>query len=150
MRQRRRQVLGQDPRESELGATPERLRAVLGAGSIAKAREALDALKADVKRAHKRLAFDLHPDRNEGTDDQQAKADRLVALTAARDRILGLTLKERPPQPQPVTIVIGGVGGFWPGAATGSASTSTTSGGFYTPGGAWSSGWRSSGSGGSA
>lgn len=138
---RRPQTIGQDPHESELGATPERLRAVLRLGTIEQAREALDALKADVKRAHKRLAFDLHPDRNEGEDDQKAKADRLVALTAARDRILDLTLTQQIQQPPPIVVH---VSGFWGGPLSSSTNTtsSTGAGGFWTPGGSWSGGWR--------
>ena len=52
---------------SEMGFTPQQLQSVLrGARSLPEAKERLESIKADVRRAFKRKALELHPDRTGG------------------------------------------------------------------------------------
>jgi len=59
----------------------------------------LDELKECSKKAWKKLAFDKHPDRNDGNDEE------FKTLSSAYDNIQNLRVIKTPPRPQPMRVV---------------------------------------------
>ena len=108
--------------QDRLGLGPDKLRECLQVPRVELARARLAALIAEAKRAYKREAFELHPDR--GGD-----ADALVELNEAWGVLRQLKVQaQRKPRPVPVVRVYS--------YSNGSATTSTTSTG-WTGAGSW-------------
>ena len=97
------------------GITQVDLRHVQAAPSLDEAAVRLDALKARARKELRRLAVDLHPDRN---GDDPVKTERLKALTELLSKFSAVQVKLAPAQPVMRVYVVQNVWG---------ASTSTTS-----------------------
>lgn len=78
------------------GITQVDLRHVQAAPSLDEAAVRLDALKARARKELRRLAIDLHPDRN-GNDP--VKTERLKALTELLSKFSAVQVKLAPAQP---------------------------------------------------
>lgn len=93
---------------SDLDCSVEELRAADLAFDVAKLKE----LQARAKKAFRRLALELHPDR---TGNDPAKADRFRRLVEVHEFIAGLEMRR--PQPQRVVFVsCTFTGGGWGGS----------------------------------
>jgi hypothetical protein len=92
----------------DLGVTPEAIEAVGRERDPARAEALLSALKETARKSFRRLAFELHPDRN---PDDPEKARLFVALTKVAEYVQALELP-RPPEPVPyrVSFTMPGVG----------------------------------------
>jgi hypothetical protein len=107
-----------------LGLKQAEFQAVLAQGDLARATAALDELKKRAKKAFRKAALDLHPDRNPERESDFQLANNVHEI------IQGLSLNRRPPPPprphyQNVRVVV--VRGSWSsGGATTSYTTSTT------------------------
>lgn len=113
---------------TRLGVTEAALSGLMG-HQIEEARKRLDALKADVKKRYRELAFQLHPDRNAGDDTEFKKLSG--AWLMLEPWLAALEIRPQPPAPPPMIIIqFGGFQGAQTGFSTGSATTSTGSG-FY-------------------
>lgn len=126
-----------------LGVTPNDFNAVRVEPSFEGATAALERVKEKVRKAYKKLAFELHPDR---TGNDPAKTELFKAVSKIRAEIDALTIERGPlPVPVPVGIPViiiqygyGGVGRPPPGhpaanggvrqwgAGAGSATTTVT------------------------
>lgn len=84
---------------TELGAPPQAMRAVQCAPSFEEGKRRLEELKGLVRKTYKRLAFELHPDRNNG---DAVKAEKLKVVSRLKDEFMKLEL--RPPRPPPQRI----------------------------------------------
>lgn len=80
----------------ELGVTPGALAAIRGAANFDDATAKLAALKQMVKTNFKRLALELHPDRNGG---DAAKTELFKALVQVQKDVDVLEIRRAPPQP---------------------------------------------------
>lgn len=105
---------------AELGIDQQRLAAAARApGTLAQAKERFDALKAEARKAFKRKALELHPDR---TDGDEAKTDLFKRLQLVVEVFCKAELRPAPP-PRPQVQVVRVYGGF-------SSTSSTTSSGW--------------------
>ena len=82
--------------QRRLGATPERLQAILQHPKFEDCQRLLAELKAEVKVNFKRLARQLHPDLH----NDEGMARELATLTQVRAALLDLKIERKPP-PQP-------------------------------------------------
>lgn len=82
---------------AELGMTPQRLQAIRQMG-YQQAVQAMDRLKADVKKASKRLALKYHPDRNQANPGPATAKFKMVM--AVLQEVQGLrVVPQKPVQP---------------------------------------------------
>jgi hypothetical protein len=125
-----------------LGVTLEQFQHPLRANSQDEGARRLADLKANVKRAFRKAALDLHPDRTGGDEE---KAGRFKLASSVAEVVEALTLhvqRPRPPPPVPRggVVIINmqpGVHVRWTtgSASTGSATTTTTNGWPWDAGG---------------
>ena len=102
-----------------LGLRREDFHAVQTAPSFEVAQQRLEELKLRAKKAFKRCAMDLHPDRTNG---DPAKTEDFKLVSSAVDEIDKLVMQRPQPQPQ-MRVVFIRVGGF----NTYSSTATTTS-----------------------
>lgn len=107
-----------------LGLRQEDFRAVETAPSFEEGVRRLDELKGRVKKAFRRVALELHPDR---TNNDPAKTEDFKLASSAADEIDKLALRRPQPRPQVHYIRIH-FNGF--GTATTTSSTTTSWNGF--------------------
>jgi hypothetical protein len=110
---------------SELGITPQQIQAAIrGARTLPEANERLDAIKADARRAFKRKALELHPDRTGGDSEKEALFKKLQHVVEAFSKI---SVRVQQPRPQPAIQIRVYTGGF--NTSTTTSATHTWTGG---------------------
>lgn len=109
---------------AELGVTPGHLENILATSpTLERASERLDELRADARRALRRLAIDLHPDR---PGNGEVQTERLKRLTAALSQLAELQVvpNVRRPVPPPTRVRVTWV--HSPATGTGSTTSYTS------------------------
>lgn len=88
-----------------LGISSGDFQAIRTATTLEVAQATLEAVKVKVRKAYKKLALDLHPDRTNGDPE---KTDLFRVVTSVKNDIEALTIDRAlpPPPPQPMVPVI--------------------------------------------
>lgn len=107
---------------ASLGMGPRELQALQGLPS-SEIKRRFEELQKTVQKRFKELAFDLHPDRNQGDPEATKK---FTHLKNVKDALLQLQLSIRPRQLQPIRQVIVTRGVSFNSTTTNSTTTSST------------------------